>query len=140
LFVRTEQDRTVLIRHERRFYHAVFDACNLSVCCGVGLPENIFHNFGRAYGRLRILGEEGKFRTSFRELSEGEGGPMRNRSQTVSSVLVLVSVGLIGLYTVSSKPRFEMFHAVDVVQLIASGMCFGAALSMLVMFFRGRSN
>jgi hypothetical protein len=31
-----------------------------------------------------------------------------------------------------------MFHAVDVVQLIATGMCFGAALGMLGMFFIGR--
>ena len=63
---------------------------------------------------------------------------MRNRRQVVSGVFVLVSVGLIGLYNVASKPRFETFHAVDVVQLIATGMCFGAALGMLVMFFRGR--
>ena len=63
---------------------------------------------------------------------------MRNRRQLVSGVLVLVSVGLIGFYNVASKPRFETFHAVDVVQLIATGMCFGAALGMLVMFFRGR--
>ena len=63
---------------------------------------------------------------------------MRNRRQVVSGVLVPVSVGLIGLYNVTSKPRFDMFHAVDVVQLIATGMCFGAALAMLVMFFRGR--
>jgi hypothetical protein len=66
---------------------------------------------------------------------------MRNRRQVVSGVLLLVSVGLIGLYNVVNKPRFDMFHAVDVVQLIVTGMCFGAALSMLVMFFRGsRSN
>ena len=63
---------------------------------------------------------------------------MRNRRQVVSGVLFVVSVGLIGLYNVTSKPRFDMFHAVDVVQLIATGMCFGAALAMLVMFFRGR--
>jgi hypothetical protein len=61
-----------------------------------------------------------------------------NRRKGVSGVLVLVAVGLIGLYNVASKPRFETFHAVDVVQLIATGMCFGAALGMLVMFFRGR--
>jgi len=63
---------------------------------------------------------------------------MRNRRQVVPGVLFLVSVELIGLYNVASKPRFDMFHAVDVVQLIATGMCFGAALGMLVIFFRGR--
>ena len=63
---------------------------------------------------------------------------MRNRRQVVSGVFALVLVGLIGLYNVASKPRFETFHSVDVVQLIATGMCFGAALGMLTMFFRGR--
>lgn len=62
---------------------------------------------------------------------------MRNRLQMVSGVLVLV-VGLLGFYNVASKPRFETFHAVDVVQLIATGMCLAAALCMLVTFFRGR--
>lgn len=63
---------------------------------------------------------------------------MSNRRQVVSGIFVPVSVGLIGLYNVASKPRFETFQSVDVVQLIASGMCFGAALVVLVMFFRGR--
>ena len=63
---------------------------------------------------------------------------MRNRRQVVSGVFVVVAVGLIGLYNVASKPRFETFHALDVVQLIATGMCFGAALGMLVMFLCGR--
>jgi hypothetical protein len=62
---------------------------------------------------------------------------MRNQRQVVSGVLVLVSVGLIGLYNVASKPRFETFQAVDVVQLIATGMCLGAALAMLVVSIRG---
>jgi hypothetical protein len=65
---------------------------------------------------------------------------MMNRRQVVSGALVLVSVGLIGFYNVASKPRFEAFQAVDVVQLIATGMCLGAALGMLVMFRGRRSN
>lgn len=63
---------------------------------------------------------------------------MRNRRQAVSGALVLMSVGLIGLYNVASKPRFGTLRAVDVVQLIATGMCFGVAFVLLVMFFRGR--
>ena len=69
---------------------------------------------------------------------EGELEARLRLRRVVSIVLVLVSVGLIGLYNVASKPRFETFHSVDVVQLIATGMCFGAALGMLVMFLRGR--
>ena len=63
---------------------------------------------------------------------------MKNRRKVVAGIFVPLLVGLIGLFNVASKPRFETFHAVDVVQLIATGMCFGAALGMLVLFFRGR--
>ena len=63
---------------------------------------------------------------------------MRNRRQVVSSVVAPVFIGLVGLYNVASKPRFEAFHTVDVIQLIATGMCFGAALGVLVSFFLGR--
>jgi hypothetical protein len=62
---------------------------------------------------------------------------MKSRGQVAPGV-VLVTVGLIGLYNVTSKPRFETFHTVDVLQLIVTGMCFGVALGMLIMFFRGR--
>ena len=37
----------------------------------------------------------------------------------------------------ASSPRFATFHAIDVVRLIASGMCFGAALAALLIFFAG---
>jgi len=47
-------------------------------------------------------------------------------------------MGLAALSNVAARPRFETFHAVDVVGLIAAGMCFGAAIFTLVMFFRGR--
>ena len=63
---------------------------------------------------------------------------MKNRRKVVAGIFAPLLVGLVGLSNVASKPRFETFHAVDVVQLIASGMCFGAALAVLVMFFRGR--
>ena len=66
---------------------------------------------------------------------------MANRRKVVPGIFVPMFMGLIALYSVASKPRFETFHAVDVVLLIASGMCFGAALVALVMFFRDhRSN
>ena len=52
---------------------------------------------------------------------------------------VLLFFGLSSFLNIASKPRFETFHAVDVVQLIGIGMCFGAAIATLVIFFRGRS-
>ena len=60
-------------------------------------------------------------------------------------VFSVALIGLINLNNVAGKPRFQTFQTIDVVQLIATGMCFGAALGLLVMllvvFFRGaRSN
>ena len=40
----------------------------------------------------------------------------------------LVILGLIGFMNIARQPRFEQFHTVDVLQLMASGMCFGVAL------------
>jgi hypothetical protein len=52
----------------------------------------------------------------------------------------LLVVGFIGLYNVAHHPRFEAIHTVDVVQLVASGVCFGVALVGVVAFFRGSRN
>jgi hypothetical protein len=47
-------------------------------------------------------------------------------------------VGLIGLFSLISRPRFQTYHTVDVVQLLASGMCFGVALAGLLRTVRER--
>jgi hypothetical protein len=41
-------------------------------------------------------------------------------------------IGLIGLFDLVEKPRFQTYHTVDVLQLVASGMCFGVALMWLI--------
>lgn len=51
--------------------------------------------------------------------------------------LFVASMGLAAFSNAASKPRFATFRAVDVVQLIAIGMCFGVALVALVNVFRG---
>ena len=53
-------------------------------------------------------------------------------------VFVPLLIGVIGLSTLMQRPGFELFHAVDVVQLLGSGMCFGVAFSGLVAMIRGR--
>lgn len=63
---------------------------------------------------------------------------MSARRDRVRRVFMPLFVGLMGLAALSnaaSRPRFTAFRTVDVVQLIASGMCFGAAL---VAFVTGR--
>lgn len=47
------------------------------------------------------------------------------------SAFVLI-IGLIGFGNVSRNPRFDSFHTVDILQLLASGMCFGIALAALI--------
>ncbi|SPE42368.1 exported hypothetical protein [Candidatus Sulfopaludibacter sp. SbA3] len=46
-------------------------------------------------------------------------------------LFVLVLIGAIGLGNVARSPRFAAFHTVDVVQLVASGICFGVVLASL---------
>jgi len=60
---------------------------------------------------------------------------MRSRSMA----FVPFFVGLIGFMTLTRNPRFAAFHAVDVVQLLASGMCFGVALTAALGRLRPRS-
>ena len=57
---------------------------------------------------------------------------------TVSVAVLVAFIGLMGLFTASRRPSFEALPAVLVLQLIASGMCFGAALGIIVMHFRIR--
>jgi hypothetical protein len=63
---------------------------------------------------------------------------MQNRKPLAAAIFIPVLIGSIGISNIAGKPRFETFHAVDVLQLIGSGMCFGVALFALVLFLRGR--
>jgi hypothetical protein len=53
---------------------------------------------------------------------------------------ILAAVGLVGLARVTSSPGFETMRAVDVVQLIGTGMCFGAGIMALVLSRRSPSS
>ena len=46
-------------------------------------------------------------------------------------------IGLLSLLTVIGRPRFQMYRTVDVLELVASGLCFGIAFIALVQLFRG---
>ena len=54
-----------------------------------------------------------------------------------SGTFVPLIIGLFGVLDLTQKPRFAVFHRVDVLQLVASGMCFGIALTALIEFIRG---
>jgi hypothetical protein len=49
---------------------------------------------------------------------------------------ILVVFGFIALMNVARNPRFEAFHTVDVLRLMASGVCFGAALALILRVLR----
>jgi hypothetical protein len=62
---------------------------------------------------------------------------MPQRNKFVAAIFVPLLIGSIGLGTLMRSTRFEAYRSVDVLQLIASGMCFGVALVSLIMMLRG---
>jgi hypothetical protein len=51
----------------------------------------------------------------------------RRRPPIVVFIMPLV-IGLIGLSRVTQSAKFESYRTLDVIQLVVSGACFGAAL------------
>ena len=45
--------------------------------------------------------------------------------------------GAFAFYRVSSKPRFEAIHVLDVIGLMTAGAGFAVALTVLMFFLRG---
>jgi hypothetical protein len=60
---------------------------------------------------------------------------MRNRKAVVVP-LFCAMFGLFAFMQVVSRPRFETYHAVDVVQLMGSGVLLGVALAAAIMRLR----
>jgi len=61
----------------------------------------------------------------------------QTRRRRFAAIFVPALVGLIGLFSLIGRPRFQTYHTVDVIQLLASGMCFGIALAGMLRIFRG---
>ncbi|MGB6877778.1 MAG: hypothetical protein WBD87_17275 [Candidatus Acidiferrales bacterium] len=62
---------------------------------------------------------------------------MARRTRTLwVSILVLIVIGSVGFLNLSQRPRFQAFHPVDVLQLLATGMCYGAALAGILALLR----
>ena len=51
---------------------------------------------------------------------------------------VFLFFGLMASFSAIGNPRLVTLHGFDVLQLIAIGMCFGAALATLIVFFLSR--
>jgi len=61
---------------------------------------------------------------------------MSDRRRLVRIFVILAVFGLGSLVGMLGKPSFETIRPVDAVQLIGTGMCFGAAIVALVLFLR----
>jgi hypothetical protein len=51
--------------------------------------------------------------------------------------IIPLLIGVVGFHRVTQSPAFEMYRAVDIVQLLGSGVCFGAAMVGTIFMLRG---
>lgn len=70
-----------------------------------------------------------------------EEGRMSNRKRPPFVVFIIpLVIGLLGFSRVSQSAQFESYRTVDVIQLLVSGACFGAALTgFMVSLLRPRT-
>lgn len=54
--------------------------------------------------------------------------------------MIPLLIGLAGFYRVTQSPHFELYRAVDIVQLMGSGVCFGATMVGVIFILRGSRN
>jgi hypothetical protein len=54
----------------------------------------------------------------------------------IAAWIIPIAIGFVGLYRVMQSPAYPIYHAVDVVQLLGSGVCFGAALVGIIFRLR----
>jgi hypothetical protein len=60
------------------------------------------------------------------------------KSRTMwSSFALMIIFGSLEFMRATKSPRFEMLHAIDIVELMASGMCIGVAMATLGMIIKG---
>jgi hypothetical protein len=59
---------------------------------------------------------------------------MFNRKRPlVGAFIIPLVLGLVGFFRVTQSPQFESYRNFDVVQLVVSGACFGAAIVLLMV-------
>jgi hypothetical protein len=69
-------------------------------------------------------------------------GDISNRRGNAPKVVVPLCVAFMGvaaLFNVGGSPGFAAYRSIDVVRLLASGMCFGAAIASLAILWFGGS-
>ena len=61
---------------------------------------------------------------------------MNNRRRVPRIFFLLTFFGVMNLLAILSSPAWANIRGVDVVRLIGTGMCFGAAIVSFVVYFR----
>jgi hypothetical protein len=59
-----------------------------------------------------------------------------SRNQQLVAVIALLFVGLVGVWGMG-QAAFANYRSVDMLRLIAAGACFGAAIVIMLQYFRG---
>jgi hypothetical protein len=67
---------------------------------------------------------------------EREQRRRRMRRVQVGMAVFVLCLGLVNLFGVAGKPRFETYHTLDVIRLVLAGAGFGVALVLLIQFFK----
>lgn len=60
----------------------------------------------------------------------------RKRPPIVIWIMPLI-IGLAGFFRVANSPQFQLYRTVDIVQLLGSGVCFGATMVGIILALRG---
>ena len=63
---------------------------------------------------------------------------MKNRRSWLFTFLVLTFMGVMSFLAILSSPAWANIRGVDVLRLIATGMCFGGAIFSFAAYFHGR--
>ena len=63
---------------------------------------------------------------------------MKSQSGFLRIFFVLTGFGIMSFSAMFSSPSWASIRTVDVVRLIGTGMCFGAALFCFAAYFHGR--
>jgi len=63
---------------------------------------------------------------------------MNNRGRFPRILFVLTFFGVMNLLAMISNPAWANIRGVDVVRLIGTGMCFGAAIVSFVAYYQDR--
>jgi hypothetical protein len=71
-------------------------------------------------------------------MSQESEAERRERRRRLVPIWVPLMMGLLSLSSMMTRPRFATFRGADVVQLIGTGMCFGAALVSLIFLLRSK--